>query len=149
MLVKDLMTKKVIKVDTDATLGDVAKLFLKENISGAPVVNHKGEMVGFISEKDLFKALYPNFRDIITDFKLWIDKGKGRLNIHNKKNILIESIMAQEVKSIAPEDLAVRAGSVMLVESINHLPVLDDGKVVGIITRSDIYRKILKTELDI
>ena len=144
------MTKKVIKVKTGSTLGQVASILVKNKISGAPVVNDQGKLIGVISEKDLFSALYPNFRDMMDDLSAWFDNEKREYRLRAKKEIIIDSIMTPKVVTIRPEDAVLEAGSKMITNQIHRLIVVDKAKkIVGIVTRRDIFQKILKKDLNI
>jgi len=149
MKIKQVMVKKPITVKHNATLEQAAKVLVKNNISGAPVVNKSGKLVGIISEKDLFKAIYPNLKDIIQHVSLWLDRKRVRHNIEKKKDILIDKIMSREVITVKPDTPILKVGSIMLVKRIHRIPVVDKGKLVGIVSRRDIFRKMLKSDLDL
>jgi CBS domain-containing protein len=149
MKIKDVMIKKVITLKSGMTLKQAAEILVKNNISGAPVVNKNGKLIGVISEKDLFRALYPNFRDIISDIRLLLSRNKIKHRIEEKKKIIIDKIMTEKTFVIDENDPALKAGSLMLVERIHRIPVVGKNKLVGIVSRRDIFRKILKTDLKI
>lgn len=147
MKTKDVMTKKPVTVKSGSTLEQAAKVLVKHNISGAPVVNGKGKMVGIISEKDLFKAIYPNLHDIIRHVSLWVDRKKISQRVAEKKDIPVDKLMTKEVISVKPDTPIIKTGSIMLVNRIHRVPVVDKGKLVGIVCRQDIFRTMLKSDL--
>jgi len=150
MKVKDLMSKKVIKVMSGQTLGQVSNILVKNKISGAPVINKAGKLVGIISEKDIFGALYPNFIDIVGDVSAWFDNEKREYKLKAKKEIIIDSIMTKKVITIEPEESALKAGNKMISNQIHRLIVLNkQKKILGIVTRRDIFLKIIKKDLKI
>lgn len=141
------MIKKVITVKSGMTLKQAAEILVKNNISGAPVVDKNGKLIGMISEKDLFRALYPNFRDIITNIKLWFERDGIKNRIEEKKKMTINKIMTEKTVVIDENDPALKAGSLMLTERIHRIPVVKKNKLVGIVSRRDIFRKLLKVDL--
>ncbi len=143
------MIKKVITVKIGQTLVEAAKILVKNNISGAPVVDKKGNLVGVLSEKDLFRALYPDVRDILKDVRLWLGKEKIKHRVEAKRGILVEKLMIKKIISIDPDAEILEAGSIMLTTKIHRLPVVKNKKLVGIVSRPDIFRNLLKADLQI
>lgn len=148
MKIKEVMSKDIITVRPNDTLFDVARLLFKHQISGVLVVNEYAELIGVLSEKDLYRALYPNYRayylytataeDYMGDIKNMIQRAK------EKK---VKDVMNKNIVSVSEKDLAIKAGALMLAKHINRLPVLNDkDKLVGIVSRRDIYQKIFKKE---
>src|SRR3989339_878612 len=73
MKIRDIMTKKVISIPAHATLRQAASILAENEISGAPVVSEAGKLLGIVSEKDLFKALYPSHAEFYESPGVWID----------------------------------------------------------------------------
>lgn len=149
MKVKEVMIKKVVTVKVGQTLIEAAKVLVKNNISGAPVVDKKGNLVGILSEKDLFHALYPDVRDILIDVRLWLGKEKIKHRIDAKRDTPVLNLMTRKVISVAEEAEILQAGSLMLTAKIHRLPVVKNKKLVGIVSRRDIFRNLLKEDLEI
>jgi CBS domain-containing protein len=149
MEVKKVMIKKVIMIKKSHTLIEAAQILVKNNISGAPVVDGRGKLVGMISEKDLFRALYPDVKDILKDVRLWLGKEKIKRRVETKGRIKVEKLMTKKIISIDPDAEILEAGSIMLTARIHRLPVIKNKKLVGIVSRPDIFRKLLKTDLRI
>lgn len=143
------MVKKVLTLKSGQTLVEAARVLVKNKISGAPVVDKKGNLIGMISEKDLFHALYPDVRDILFDVGLWLDKERIKHRIAEKSKIKIDHLMTKKVLLVDPEDEALGAGSKMLTSKIHRLPVVKSKKLVGIVSRRDIFRNLLKEGLRI
>lgn len=143
------MVKKVITVKREQTLIEAAQIFVKNNISGAPVVDGRGKLVGMLSEKDLFRALYPDVRDILKDVRLWLGKEKIKHRVEAKRGIMVEKLMIKKIISIDPDAEILEAGSIMLTTKIHRLPVVKNKKLIGIVSRPDIFRNLLKADLQI
>jgi len=149
MRVKDVMIKKVVTVKSGQTLIEAAQILVKNNISGAPVLDKDGNLIGILSEKDLFHALYPDIRDILRDVKLWLGKNKIKHRVAAKRKIIIDRLMTKKVFTVDENDEVLKAGSLMLQAKIHRLPVVKNKKLVGIVSRRDIFRNLLKKDLEI
>lgn len=143
------MIKKIITIKSGATLEQAARILVKKNISGAPVIDDNGKMIGMISEKDLFRALYPNFRDILSDIKFLFSKNKIKYQIEKKKKTIVDNIMTEKIVTIDENAPLLKAGSLMLTERIHRIPVTRDNRLIGIVSRRDIFRRLLKSDLKI
>lgn len=146
LLVKDIMIKKVITVKADATIQETAEILAKDGFSGAPVVNEYNELVGVISEKDLFKALYPSYKEFYLEDSLALlaDPDKMQELIQDKGAVKIKEIIEDKPITVTPETPLVRAGAIMLAKHVHRLPVIEKEKLVGLISRRDLYRTIFK-----
>lgn len=149
MKIKEVMIKKVITIKKGQTLIAAAQILVKNNISGAPVVDNRGRLIGMLSEKDLFRALYPDVRDILKDVHLWLGKEKIKHRVEAKRGILVDKLMIRKIISVNPDTEILEAGSIMLTSQIHRLPVIKNKKLVGIVSRPDIFRNLLKTDLQI
>ncbi len=144
-----VMAKKPITIQSGSTLEQAAKILIKNNISGAPVVTKSGKLIGIVSEKDLFKAIYPNLKDIIQHVSLWLDRKRVQHRVDAKKETLVNKIMTKEVITVKPDTPILKTGSLMLVNRIHRIPVVNKGKLVGVVGRRDIFRRLLKNDLDL
>lgn len=149
MKIKDVMIKKVITVKSGQSLAEVARVLVKNNISGAPVVDKNGRLMGMLSEKDLFYALYPDVKDILRDIKLWLGKEKIKYRVAAKRRLLVDGLMTKKVISVSEDEEILGAGSLMLRYKIHRLPVVKNKKLVGIVSRRDIFRNLLKEDMEI
>ncbi len=150
MKVKDIMNKDVITCKPDDTVGHLSTLFKENHISGMPVVEN-GKVVGVVSETDLLKLLKtPEFSG-----ELWLPSPlevvevplrslvrfeEFKRTIEEAKLKPVRSIMKKAVHSISPEDSLEEASDRMVRYKVNRLPVVENGKLVGIVARSDIIR---------
>jgi CBS domain-containing protein len=156
MKVKDVMNKNVITCKPDDTLGYLSTLFKENHISGMPVVEN-GKVVGIVSETDLLRLLKtPEFSG-----ELWLPSPlevvevplrslvryeEFKKSIEEAKLKPVRSIMKKTVHSISPEDSLEEASTRMVRYKVNRLPVIENGKLVGIVARSDIIRGLSLAE---
>ncbi|WP_262029273.1 CBS domain-containing protein [Microvirga sp. Mcv34] len=145
MIVENVMTAPVISVEPSTSIGEVAKIMLAHRISGLPVVERVGRLVGVVSEGDLLRR-----SELGTERKRpwWLEflVGPGKIadeyvHAHGRK---VEEVMSTDVVTIrsdAPLDDVIEA---MSRHRIKRLPVIKDDKLIGIVTRSDILRALAR-----
>ncbi len=147
MLAKDVMTTDVITVTQEATVEEVAKIITDSKVSGVPVVNEQGKLVGIVSEGDII-ARSKNLH-IPTHFQLLGGviylEGTKKLEADLKKMIAVQvkDLMTEEVFSVKPEATIEEVATLMIEQKINRVPVVVNEKVVGIISRADIVRTLV------
>jgi len=140
---KDIMTKDVITVRPDATIEDLARLLVKNDISGVPVVDDKGRLKGIVTENDLItKNSRLHLPTILRVFDAYIPLGTGKMEDEIKKMAAsrVDEICAKEVVTVDHEASAEYVATVMTERKIHLLPVLKEGKLVGIIGKKDLIR---------
>ncbi len=141
------MKTPVITVSPTATYEEAAEIMRSSRISGAPVVDDKGRIVGIISEKDLFRAMFPLYEEYAVTPETMIDRESQEEDVELIRKQPVERYMVRKVATIGPDSPILSAGGLMLAHGFHRLPVVDDGKLVGIVTREDIYSVILKKHL--
>jgi len=143
MRVKDVMTKKVIGVRPEADVATAIDLMVSSHVSGLPVVEDGGALVGLLSEADLIRRI-----EIGTQGKpaTWLSclVHPGRLaedyaRTHGRK---VAEIMTHDVVTIGPDALLEEAASLMEEKGVRRLPVVSEGKLVGILARADFVRAL-------
>lgn len=142
---RDIMTRDVKTIPAEATLREAAELLSLYHISGAPVVDAAGNVVGILSESDLLsearkRAALPS----IAAFGLFRPVVDALQRIyHDGATLLVEEVMTRKVENIGPETSLHEIGDILARRRINRLPVVDDdGKLLGIITREDLLKAI-------
>lgn len=143
LLVKDTMITRFTTVPADATIRQAAEIMHRGGFSGAPVVDATGALVGVISEKDLFRALYPTYQEFYEQEALI-----PKVDPDGMEEWLKEAgsqPIADSIKTpitTTPDTPLVQIGAIMLARNIHRLPVLQDGTLVGMISRRSLYRAI-------
>lgn len=148
MKVSSIMTKTIVTVSPSTTLRQVARLIFGGNMSGLPVVDGKGKLLGLIVEKDLLSQFYPSqseFAENVASIRDFEEMEKKAKEVMGKP---VEKFMSKEPTTISPDTPIMRAGSLMLSKRLSRLPVVNDrGKLVGIITQGDLFRAIVRNQL--
>jgi CBS domain-containing protein len=141
----DVMTPNVITVGPDTTVQDLAKLLSERGISGAPVVDAAGNMIGIVSEGDLLhRTELGTERRSERRSSWWLDhfaSGQARDYVKSHGRT-VKDIMTRDVATVTEDtDLADVA---MLLETnrVKRVPVVRDGKVVGIVSRANLVRAL-------
>ena len=147
MKVRDVMTKDVITLEPRTSLKDAARLLVEHGISGLPVVV-EGVVVGVLSEGDLlFKERGPGDRRIGVLGRLLDNYGMdGELKLEARD---VGDAMTIPPVTIGPYRAVRAAAALMLDKQVNRLPVVDGGKLVGILTRADLVRAFARADDEI
>ncbi len=142
------MQTEVVTIPVGTAYRDVAALLREKGISGAPVVDGEGNVVGVVSEKDLFRVLYPFYRSFYEHPELYSDLEARETKAADIADHPVERIMSARVWQIEPDVPVMRAGAIMLARGIHRMPVMDGGRLVGIITRTAVYRAVFEMHLE-
>jgi CBS domain-containing protein len=118
MIAKDVMTRDIITVSPSTKLKNLANILIKNQISGAPVADKDGKILGIVSEADIVAK-----------------KGKDA-----------KAIMSTKVISVRQDASVEEIAQLMATHAIKRLPVMDGGKIIGIVSRADIVNAIAMGE---
>ena len=142
MRVRDVMTQDVATVAPDTDLRDLAALLVEKRISGVPVVEG-GRVVGVVSERDILFKERPS-EGLSRGVLAWLmDEGDLTLKIDART---AGEAMTSPPLTIAPSRGVADAAATMLDESVSRLPVVDHGRLVGIVTRHDLVRAFARSD---
>lgn len=147
ILARDIMTVDVITVKADEDLEKVSRLLLKHRISGLPVVDDGGKVVGIISEGDLLvkgKEVEVPSHSVVLGAVIYLDSLKRFYDELKRVFALsVGELMTKKVYTVRPEATRAELSSLMADKGINRIPVVDENnKLVGIVTRQDIIKSI-------
>jgi len=149
MRVHEIMTAPARTVRPGTSLKEVAALLTEHGISGLPVVDEHGELLGVVSEGDiLFKegGATTRYKGALG----WLlDPAGPDARLKLEARTAVEAMTAPAI-TIGPKHTVSQAAAVMLEEGVNRLPVVDDGgRLVGIVTRADLVRAFVRPDRDI
>ncbi len=144
MKVKELMDTNKVSVTPDTTYEEVARLLYTNQLSGVPVIDDKDRVVGFVSEKDIVRILYPWYKSFYDSPESYTDMEARESKAGDIRNTKVEVFMKRNILTVTPDDPIMKAGALMLAHDVNRLPVVENGKVVGVVSRDSIYKVILK-----
>jgi len=118
-VVADIMTKNPITVPASGPLPKAARVMLENKITALPVVDERREMVGIITTSDIFRFILAELPDL-------------------KENLTAKDYMTSHVVTLDPDASLLEAHRLMGAERIRSLPVVEDGELKGIVTRTDL-----------
>ncbi|MCX5719493.1 MAG: CBS domain-containing protein [Nitrospirae bacterium] len=143
MKVSEIMTKQVYSIGSDSSLKECAEILKKCQSNGLVVVD-RGKTVGVITKADVFKAILPRYPDIIEDERHMADFEYIEERVHKLFELKVSEIMGSPAITVSSDMPIIRAGSLMIVRRIKQVPVVDGGKLVGIVTLTDIINALLE-----
>ena len=119
LIAKNVMTKNFVSVRPDASIDEVLELLLRHQISGLPVVDADGQLKGVITELDVLKLMFvPGCSDKVSEYS------------------------TSEVTTVAEDEPLHDVAELFMSHPVRRLPVVRDGRVLGIISRRDLVRFI-------
>jgi CBS domain-containing protein len=143
MRAKDVMTPGLVAIAPEASISEAAAMMLTKRISGLMVVDAAGDLVGVVSEGDLLRRV-----ELGTERKRpkWLEflLGPGRMSseyvqTHGRR---VEEIMTRDVVCVKEDDDLSEVVRLMNDHKVKRIPVVADGKAVGIVTRADLLRSL-------
>jgi CBS domain-containing protein len=145
----DVMTQGTVTVDPDASIMHAVDLMLKRRISGLPVVDNTGALIGILTEGDLLRRV-----ELGTQKKRprWIEFliGPGRLASEyvSTSGRKVSEVMTTPVRTVTEETSLTDVVKIMESNQIKRLPVMHNGRVVGIISRANLLRALASIPRD-
>ena len=122
MIASDIMTRKVCTIHPEASAQEVAQLLDSQRISGAPVVDADGILIGIITEADIISKV-------------------------NRDGLCVADIMSHELIVVNEETDVSEIAMLLTERKIKRVPVVQDGKLVGIVSRADIVHAVAQGHL--
>ncbi len=154
MIVREIMTAPVITITPDASIQEVARLMREHSISALPVVTDAGKLVGIVTEIDLITRHAPPRQPQYIPL-LWglipmrlDDYSTYKEQVRHILAVYVEQLMTSDPATVLPTDTIEHAAELMVKPGHRSLPVLENGKLVGIVTRTDLVRVIEELEMD-
>jgi CBS domain-containing protein len=122
MIARDIMTTKVCTIRPEASAQEIAQLLYQHRISGAPVVDAGGRIIGIITEADIISKV-------------------------DREGLSVGDIMSHEVISVEEETPVNEIAALLTERKIKRVPVVHEGKLVGIVSRADIVHAVAQGHL--
>jgi CBS domain-containing protein len=142
MQIKDIMTTDVITVSTTDSVEQCAKLLQEHDISGLPVLDEAGKVAGIVTEGDLIRRASrvkaPGYLEILGGLIYLGSPAKFVEELKRAMSLEAGQLMSKNLISIKPDESVEKGATLMVENNISRLPVIEDGKLVGIVSRRDI-----------
>jgi CBS domain-containing protein len=143
MRAHQIMTKPVISVGPEATIVEAANIMLQKHISGLPVVDSSGELVGIVSEGDFIRR-----SEIGTQrtrgrwLRFILGPGKSAADFVQEHGRRVSEVMTKDPLTITEDTAMPEIVELMEKNNVKRLPVLHDGKLVGIVSRANLLQAV-------
>lgn len=137
MQVRDLMSKQVVTIGTSESCLDAVVRMQRAQVRHLPVLNREGLLVGIITDRDLRHHLFSP--------KALPALGSTRVDVL-LDGVHVAEIMSTDVVTVEPDTSVADAASTMCKEKVGSLPVLENGRVVGILTETDVLHHIVRAD---
>jgi CBS domain-containing protein len=146
MKISDALVMNVIRIPLRLSIKEAVEVMSSHQVSDVMVVDDANRFVGVLSEGDLIRTAMPRFEELAAEgslasgFEIFRQKGKSLANSP------IEPLVIKNALTVSPNDDLLAAASLMVTKQIRRLPVVENGSLVGTISRSDVCRAMLKPE---
>lgn len=141
--VSDLMVKKVFTIGSKNTIKELSNLFYERDISYVPVLDDKGKFVGEITLRNYLMTAFPEYTKFITNLN-FLKSFEPFDNLSKMENDLVQTIMYPVKVFLLPQTSIFEAIFLMNKHDRRDFPIVSEGKVIGIISLKNIFRKVVK-----
>lgn len=121
VFVKDHMTKNPVTLSPEMSVREAVHLLVKKDISGAPVLDDHGRLVGILTERDCMRVTM-------------------QADYHGEPGGLVREFMSENPQWVSPEQSILTLAELFITGRFHRYPVLDNGRLIGIISRRDVIR---------
>lgn len=143
MFVRDIMTRDVVSVRPMATLHEAAVLMLERRSDGLPVVDQDGHVLGVVGIKDILRAPWASAAARRVSHEDNLERKAAAL-----KQTSVDAVMAYPALVIGEDRPAIEAVRIMVNLGRHPVPVVRDGRLVGVVSRADVMRAILAVPVE-
>ncbi|MFI5285396.1 MAG: CBS domain-containing protein [Candidatus Dormibacteria bacterium] len=143
LTVGDVMTREVVRISPDTPFKHIEQLMNEHNVSALPVVDPEGGVVGVVSEADLLLRTEGE----VSEHRGWTRDARDRRTKAHAQTAA--GLMSTPAVSVTPDMPLAAAARLMRKRSVKRLPVVEDGRLVGIVSRADVLTTYLRSDADI
>ncbi len=144
LLVRDVMTSRLVSVGPETPLGDAARLMVERDVRALPVVDDAGSLLGMVTHRELLRFLIPDYlqRTKSGEFRA-PTKSQIQRGSSDPRQIPVREAMARTVLCLAEDQTLTDVATLMSSKDVDRFPVVREGKVVGFLTRADLIRRLI------
>ena len=148
MIARDIMTKQVLAVREDDLAQHAVRIMADHDIGGLPVVDEVNpeRLVGIVTDSDLLmidQTEPPRTKAAL--YGLWIEPDRMVEETAKRRGLRVQDVMTRHVITFGPDDHARDIARTIHDKRIGRVPIVDDGKLIGIVSRADIIRALAET----
>ncbi|MBI5873142.1 MAG: CBS domain-containing protein [Candidatus Omnitrophica bacterium] len=145
MKISEIMTRKVNSISPEAPVMDGIKALFTNKISGLPVIDASGKIVGMFTEKDVLRNILPSYLAQVGKFVYENSPKTIKCKVERLPEHKVSELMRREVVKVSEDASIYEVAHIMLTQNVRRIPVVDKNDVmVGIVARSDVLDNILK-----
>ena len=145
MKVKEIMVKDVTSISPETGADEALDLLEKMQISGLPVIDENGKLVGMFTEKDILSYILPSYIERVGRFIYEENPKSTKKKFMELNKIKVRQLMRKDVVTTTEDTALCEVARIMLTQKARRIPVIDkSGKVVGIVARCDILKAFAK-----
>lgn len=143
--IRDIMTPDPVTVSPDTPVTEVARLMIDMSIGGVPVVDNEGDLLGIVTESDLIvqeaDVRFPSFVHFL-DAYIFVPGALHRFEEKFRKSMAATAgdLMTIDVETVEADLLVSEVAGSMMKKRLKRFPVMEEGRLVGIVTMADIVR---------
>jgi CBS domain-containing protein len=146
---KDIMTSDVVTLKKEMGVKEAAEILLDKGIGGAPVVDDEGNVIGMVTESDLImedvKLHFPTFIHLLSGI-IYLESIKAfEEKLRKAAGVRVEDVMSKKVISVSEDTSIEDIATLMIEKGISRVPVVKEGKLVGLVSKRDIVRTIAQS----
>jgi CBS domain-containing protein len=143
MQAKDLMTTRVAAIGPGATVREAARLMIERGVSGLPVVDDDNRVIGMVTEGDLVRRRELGTEPAGSWWLVALAEGAAR-DYRKSHAVLVRDVMTRPVFGVRPAASLRVIAKLMQERGVKRVPVLEAGRLVGIVSRADLVRRLAR-----
>lgn len=144
MNLSEIMKKDFLTIDAEMDVLTLAKLLIEKGEDAALVVNQPGELIGIVTETDLIfqekKLHIPTFFTFLDSFIFFENVSKFNEEVKKMAATMVKDIMTEEIITVGFNASVSDAATIMIEKRVHHLPVIENKKPVGVVTKEGLLR---------
>ncbi|MBN1501012.1 MAG: CBS domain-containing protein [Spirochaetes bacterium] len=144
LTVEDIMSTGLVTVTPDTTLKKLADIFYEKNLGYLPVVDEKGILLGEITMKELLKTAIPDYAEKVGNLNFLSSFEPLEYLLANEEKITVKEIMKKSDLYLEKNSTVIEAAFKIGHGNRRHIPVVENGYIIGIVSFTDLLRKVLR-----
>jgi CBS domain-containing protein len=147
MQVSDAMSRSPRTIGPDTKVVEVASLMCLYRFHGLPVVDEENRLVGVIAEKDVLYSLFPKIDRLMSEGMANVDLDQAMGEYKNVLDLPTSALMARNPVTVPPDMHLLRAATIMVRHGFRRIPVVENGKLVGVLSLGDVHKAIFHANM--
>lgn len=142
---RDLLTADVVTAPPGMPVTSLARLLADRGISSTPVVDDHGTLLGIVTEADLLRRLVGTEHTLLSWLRSLVASADQQATQYARTHgLAVRDVMTQDLVTVGPDATAEQCARLMEQRHVKRLPVVEDGRLVGIVSRADLLRAVLE-----